>query len=257
MKHLWFLLLFLVAISEVSAFKEWWEESKAIELDSTNFNDFITKNDFTIVKFYTKWCKFCKQLAPPFDEFIDKIKLRFNTDFLKVARIECDNNQSIPFSYGIYNFPTVLLFSNQRAISIFESNLDVQSLMFWALRSLPHVKRTITPTKVIKYLEPVATINIQQEVQEERMKTPEVSTDVHHFESDAAEFEKIKNDMTQLQTKLDQVEIEILSMSSIQSYNIWLKFTIAVGVLGLAVLVLFIVIFKRFGKSTKLEQYSK
>ena len=93
-------------ISSIQSFKEWWEDSKAVELNSSNFFDIVGKKKFVFVKFYTKWCRFCKLMAEDYEHLVEQNK----RDDIIIARLEGNANQNIVQKFGITGFPCLMLF---------------------------------------------------------------------------------------------------------------------------------------------------
>lgn len=105
-----FLIFFVLTIfiNRTSSFKEWWEETKAVQLNNHNFFDVVGKDKFVVVKFYTKWCKYCKIISPEYEKVIEEIKSRKD---IILARLEgSEENTDILLKYGIGSFPQVVLF---------------------------------------------------------------------------------------------------------------------------------------------------
>jgi thiol-disulfide isomerase/thioredoxin len=145
-----------------NAIKEWWEDTKAIELNASKFQETVGKSKFVVVKFYTKWCKYCKILAPVYDEFVDFIKSKNLNDTVTIARLEANSNQEIVMMYGIYGFPTVVIFgpNSPRPLSVYEGDRKIEGLWFWVFKHLPQLKRSQRVSKKIATNEvPVEKIN--------------------------------------------------------------------------------------------------
>jgi len=60
-----------------------------------------------LVDYWAEWCGPCKSIAPVLDELAQEYAGR-----LKVAKLNIDENQSIPPKYGIRGIPTLMLFKN-------------------------------------------------------------------------------------------------------------------------------------------------
>ena len=111
-----------------------------LELNNRNFFEIVGKEKYVIVKFYTKWCKFCRILSPAYEEFYEEKKLT-RKDII-VARIEGDYNEEICYEYGIDAFPKVVLFYpySIEMKSDFEGKRTLKSLNLWVEEMAPELK---------------------------------------------------------------------------------------------------------------------
>lgn len=60
-----------------------------------------------LVDYWAEWCGPCKMIAPILDEIAKDYAGR-----LKVAKLNIDDNQTTPSSYGVRGIPTLMLFKN-------------------------------------------------------------------------------------------------------------------------------------------------
>jgi thioredoxin 1 len=60
-----------------------------------------------LVDYWAEWCGPCKSIAPILDEVAKEYQGR-----LKIAKINVDENQSVPAKFGIRGIPTLMLFKN-------------------------------------------------------------------------------------------------------------------------------------------------
>ena len=60
-----------------------------------------------LVDYWAEWCGPCKMIAP----LLDDVALDY-AGRLKVVKLNIDDNQRTPASYGIRGIPTLLLFKN-------------------------------------------------------------------------------------------------------------------------------------------------
>jgi thioredoxin 1 len=60
-----------------------------------------------LVEYWAEWCGPCKSIAPILDEVAKEYDGR-----LKIAKINVDDNQSVPAKFGIRGIPTLMLFKN-------------------------------------------------------------------------------------------------------------------------------------------------
>ncbi|MBL8393624.1 MAG: thioredoxin TrxA [Candidatus Accumulibacter sp.] len=60
-----------------------------------------------LVDYWAEWCGPCKMIAPLLDDIATDYAGR-----LKVVKLNIDDNQKVPASYGIRGIPTLMLFKN-------------------------------------------------------------------------------------------------------------------------------------------------
>ena len=101
------LILIIQMLNPSLSIKEWWEETKIQILDDNNFYNVVGKDKYVVVKFFTKWCMYCKMMAPEYEKFYE-LYLKKRDDVL-IKKIEC-SNKKVCIDYGIFAFPFVGLF---------------------------------------------------------------------------------------------------------------------------------------------------
>ena len=65
-----------------------------------------------LVDYWAEWCNPCKMIAPILDDIAQNYAGR-----LKVAKLNIDDNQTTPASYGVRGIPTLMLFKNGQAVT--------------------------------------------------------------------------------------------------------------------------------------------
>ena len=65
-----------------------------------------------VVDFWAEWCGPCKMIAPALDESADNYAGR-----LSVAKINVDENQSVPSRYHVRGIPTLMLFKQGEVVA--------------------------------------------------------------------------------------------------------------------------------------------
>ena len=75
--------------------------------DATFDADVLQSKTPVLVDYWAEWCGPCKMIAPILDEVAKDYAGR-----LKVAKLNIDDNQTTPASYGVRGIPTLMLFKN-------------------------------------------------------------------------------------------------------------------------------------------------
>ena len=81
-------------------------DESLLNVTDANFEDEVIGSDLPVlVDFWAVWCGPCRMVSP----FVEQIAEEYK-DRLKVAKLNVDENQSVPAKYGIMSIPTLLLF---------------------------------------------------------------------------------------------------------------------------------------------------
>jgi thiol-disulfide isomerase/thioredoxin len=102
------MIIYLSILMSVSCFKEWWADSHSVDLNRNNFYDYVGLNKYVIVKFYTKWCTCCKQMAPQLEQF--EIWAEENRKDVVFGRVDADLFPELAQYYQINLYPKTLIF---------------------------------------------------------------------------------------------------------------------------------------------------
>ena len=82
-----------------------------MHVTDSSFEDEVLKSELPVIlDFWAEWCGPCKMIAPILDQIADQYK-----DKLTVAKINIDDNQGTPGTYGVRGIPTLILFKNGEA----------------------------------------------------------------------------------------------------------------------------------------------
>ncbi|MBE2258355.1 MAG: thioredoxin TrxA [Candidatus Accumulibacter sp.] len=69
--------------------------------------DVIESEQPVLVDYWAEWCGPCKMIAPLLEDIANDYAGR-----LKVVKLNIDDNQKTPASYGIRGIPTLMIFKN-------------------------------------------------------------------------------------------------------------------------------------------------
>ena len=84
-----------------------------LNVTDSNFEDEVLKSEQPVVlDFWAEWCGPCKNIAPILDELAGEYKNK-----LIIAKINIDENQKIPATYGVKGIPTLILFKEGEVIA--------------------------------------------------------------------------------------------------------------------------------------------
>ncbi|MFL6192587.1 MAG: thioredoxin [Thermoanaerobaculia bacterium] len=80
---------------------------KVVTLTGQNFEAEVLKSDKPVlVDFWTTWCAPCKTVAPVLEE------LAGETDTVRIAKLNAEENQEIAYRFHVSSFPTFILFKD-------------------------------------------------------------------------------------------------------------------------------------------------
>ena len=81
-----------------------------MDLDSSNFQDAISKNNLLLVDFWAEWCGPCKSMHPIFSRMAKKY------DHIRFARVNVDNSQDVARKFNVQSIPTFIMFKNGQIV---------------------------------------------------------------------------------------------------------------------------------------------
>ena len=70
-------------------------------------SEVLQSEQIVLVDYWAEWCNPCKMIAPILDSIANEYAGR-----LKVAKLNIDDNQNTPNTYGVRGIPTLMLFNN-------------------------------------------------------------------------------------------------------------------------------------------------
>src|ERR1700721_905072 len=86
---------------------------KIKHVPDTHFNSGGLESSIPVlVDYWAEWCGPCKMIAPALDESAESFAGRLN-----IAKINVDENQSVPSRYHVRGIPTLMLFKNGEVVA--------------------------------------------------------------------------------------------------------------------------------------------
>jgi len=80
--------------------------------DSSFNRDVLDSPHPVLVDFWAEWCGPCKMIAPVLDESAENYAGR-----LAIAKVNVDENQSVPSKYHVRGIPTLMLFKHGEVVA--------------------------------------------------------------------------------------------------------------------------------------------
>ena len=82
------------------------QETPVMDLNSSNFDDALSKNKLLLVDFWAEWCGPCKSMHPIFSRMPKKYEQ------VRFARGNVDNSQDVAKKFNVQSIPTFIMFKN-------------------------------------------------------------------------------------------------------------------------------------------------
>lgn len=87
--------------------------TRPIVLTDLNFREEISKYPVILIDFWAPWCGPCRMVSPIIEQLASEYAGR-----VVFGKLNIDENQMVPRSFGIQSIPTMMILKNSRVVDI-------------------------------------------------------------------------------------------------------------------------------------------
>ena len=91
--------------------------------DSTFDQDVVGASEAVLVDFWAPWCGPCKRVGPILEELAQKLEGK-----LKVAKMNVDENPTVPSQLGVRSIPTLVVYKDGKVVDTRVGALSLEEL---------------------------------------------------------------------------------------------------------------------------------
>lgn len=103
---------------------------RPLELNAGNVAGTIEKNDIPVlVDCWAPWCGPCQSFAPVFEQLATE-----SEPYIRFAKLNTENEQSLAQSWGIRSIPTLILFKGGKEVARDSGAMPMQQLKQWLVQ---------------------------------------------------------------------------------------------------------------------------
>lgn len=92
--------------------------------DQSFEQDVLKSSVPVLVDFWAEWCGPCKALGPKLEEIAGEMK-----DKITIAKLNVDENPTMPAKYGVRGIPTMILFKDGKEVDQIVGNHPKENIL--------------------------------------------------------------------------------------------------------------------------------
>jgi thiol-disulfide isomerase/thioredoxin len=174
-------------------------------LSTSNWEEHIGKDKYVVVKFYTRWCHYCRLMAPEYEKLFELVKGR---EDLIIARIEGSINEEISSKYGIFSFPLVVLYkpNDLHVQAVFQEQRVATLMKSWIDTNAPPLVKPEEPKKIIIASPEIKNQTIDKPFEVVGFDKKEMTNELEFF---GKEIETLKSKISFLEHEMQQMKTDL------------------------------------------------
>lgn len=114
-------------------------DEDVIHAKDADFDEHVSKNAFTLVKFYAPWCGHCKRLAPEWDKAATALKGRAG-----VVSVDCTVETAVCGKFSVQSYPTLKVFRNGAISGDYDGGRTADAIVKYAEGNLGPAVTVVT-----------------------------------------------------------------------------------------------------------------
>src|ERR671910_205965 len=112
--------------------------TRPIVLTDLNFREEISKYPVMLIDFWAPWCGPCRMVSPIIEQLASEYAGR-----VVFGKLNIDENQMVPRSFGIQSIPTMMILKNSRVVDILVGALPKAQIQVKIQQHLSDSKNSI------------------------------------------------------------------------------------------------------------------
>lgn len=103
----------------------------AIDAKDADFDEVVSRNSLTLVKFYAPWCGHCKRIAPEWDKAATSLVGKAG-----LVRVDCTTETATAEKYEIRGYPTIMVFRDGQLVGDYDGGRTADTIVQYVLSNI-------------------------------------------------------------------------------------------------------------------------